>query len=292
MTTEATILMCVGATKAGTTWLFRHLSAHPDCHLRTIKELHYFDTVEVGGYDRQIALKVAEFDAVEAKGPGDRPWMHKRKLRDLADWAAVLEHRAEDAAAYLGYLMQGRGDRRVVGDVTPAYALLPVERLRRIAGLSGDVRFVYLIRDPLARLWSHVRMLAARAARGLGDLAAKAHGLMDRALSGDLPAATERGDYAGALARLDAAVAPSRLLVMFYEDLMSRSGGERLHGFLGIGATEPNFDRRVHEGVALELEAGHRARALAYLRPQYDFVARRFPALPENWRRNMGEVHG
>lgn len=292
MTKEATILMCVGATKAGTTWLYRHLSAHPDCHLRTIKELHYFDTVDTGNYDRQIGLKLDEFDALEAKGPGDRPWMHRRKLRDLAEWAAVLERRAEDIPAYLAYLTGGRGDRRVVGDVTPAYALLPVDALRRIAEMAPDVRFVYLIRDPLARLWSHVRMLAARAAQSTAEFAERARAMMERALAGDLPSATDRGDYAGALARLDAAVAPGHLLVMFQEEMMTLPGVQRLWSFLGIGETDPRFDRRVHEGTPLDLDAGQRARALACLGPQYDFVARRFPDLPENWRRNMSEALG
>ena len=38
----------VGAAKAGTTWLHRQLSEHPECHFRTIKELHYFSAIEKG----------------------------------------------------------------------------------------------------------------------------------------------------------------------------------------------------------------------------------------------------
>ena len=44
----ATMAICVGATKAGTSFLYEHLAAHPQCHFRTIKELHYFDKVLTG----------------------------------------------------------------------------------------------------------------------------------------------------------------------------------------------------------------------------------------------------
>ena len=39
---QPTLLFCVGATKAGTSWLFDYLKHHPECHLRSVKELQYF----------------------------------------------------------------------------------------------------------------------------------------------------------------------------------------------------------------------------------------------------------
>src|SRR5438309_7414307 len=35
--------LCVGAQKAGTTWLYRELESHPDFWMPPLKELHYFD---------------------------------------------------------------------------------------------------------------------------------------------------------------------------------------------------------------------------------------------------------
>ena len=51
MTGDPTILFCVGATKAGTSWLYTYLLDHPECHVRSVKELHYFDVK--GPIDRQ-----------------------------------------------------------------------------------------------------------------------------------------------------------------------------------------------------------------------------------------------
>ena len=48
MAQEPTFLICTGATKAGTSWLYRYLLGHPDCHLRAIKELHFLNSAEDG----------------------------------------------------------------------------------------------------------------------------------------------------------------------------------------------------------------------------------------------------
>jgi len=36
-------VLCIGAPKAGTTWLYSHLAKHPGIWMSLVKELHYFD---------------------------------------------------------------------------------------------------------------------------------------------------------------------------------------------------------------------------------------------------------
>lgn len=290
MTREPTLLFCVGATKAGTTWLFDHLAAHPECHLRSIKELHYFDAADSRTWSRQIKVQRALADKLAARAAVARGESRARvaqKQRDVAEWLAILQKRAEDIPAYLGYLTGGRRGQSVVGDITPAYAMLSEDRLRAMAGMAVDVRFVYLLRDPLARLWSHVRMIASRASSSADAVPQAAFALMERVLAGEPSAAVTRGDYTGTLAKLGRAVDPKRLLVLFQEELLSAPGLARLCRFLGISAQSADFGRVVHEGVALAMTEDHRVRALAMLRPQYEGVARQFPALPDAWVRNM-----
>ena len=38
-----TLLLCIGAQKAGTTWLADYLRDHPEVHLPPVKEVHFFD---------------------------------------------------------------------------------------------------------------------------------------------------------------------------------------------------------------------------------------------------------
>ncbi|WP_128253658.1 sulfotransferase [Falsirhodobacter deserti] len=277
MTREPTILLGVGATKAGTTWLFDQLSRHPQCHLRGIKELHYFNTFVQGTWNRRLlALEQSAMRAPE------------RMLADMADWAEILRLRRLSLRSYLGYLTKGRGDRPVVGDITPAYGLLPARILSRIQQL-GDVRVLYLLRDPVDRLWSQVRMDARRAAGRDGDITQHLRDAFARALKGEGPAWL-RSDYRGTLNRLDAAVAPGRLLVGFYETLMTAGGLGRVTDFLGIDRHTAQFDKRVHGGIDMPLNEEDRARAVQVLRPQYDYVARRMGDLPPRWQAAMAGV--
>lgn len=291
MSDVPTLLFCVGAAKAGTSWLHRQLRAHPDCHLRTIKELHYFDTLESGGFDRQIEIHRQRVLAVADAAV--RPEVAARRRRDAAEWLGVLQKRQHDPEAYLGYLMHGLRGRRLVADMTPAYGLLPVDRLRQMVEVVPDTRFLFILRDPLARLWSHVRMLASRraAARPSADMSVLTRAALSRVLKGDDPEAASRGDYAQSVVRLREAVPERRLLVLFQEEMMSEPGFARLCRFSGIEPRgDAQFDARVNEGSWLDLPDPLRARALAYLAPQYDFVAREFGPLPAGWSSIGGQA--
>lgn len=290
MASAPTYLICVGATKAGTSWLFDHLAGHPDCYLRTVKELHYFDPPESGLSRMQARTNTAEIARLTARLAGmgaEQAALIRRRIADRAAWNAVLDKGPDDLAAYRGYLTEGLTTQRVVADVTPSYALLPVAGLRRLLGVAADVRIVYLMRDPVARLWSHVRMLAQREAKPGQDVAALAGARLDRALAGDDLYFGGRGDYKGCVERLHAVCYPGRLLVIFTEELVTLPGVARLWAFLGIGPGPVAFDNRVHEGVPLPLSPTHRDRARAALRAQYDYVAKATPTLPSAWSANM-----
>lgn len=282
---EATLLFGVGATKAGTSWLRAYLAGHPSCHLRTINELHFFDALEQGRLARERAeLRTLRDDLAARPLPADpdRAARRAQRLADLADWDATLAR--GDEAAYLAFLEKGREARPVVADITPAYALLPVERLRRMAALVADVRFVYLMRDPVDRLWSHVRMIARRRAEPGEAIGPRAGRILARVLAGEETHIAVRGDYRAALTRLWAAIDPARLFLGFYEDLFSEACIARLCGFLGIAPVPAAFDLRVHAGVPVPMRRDQRRAAADFLAPQYEFVAARLGRVPAAWQ--------
>lgn len=291
---EPTVLFCVGATKAGTSWLHEHLSKHPDCHFRTIKELHYFQMTEPGQFGialRRLQAEIARFKARLTGADATLRARVERRLSDLRDWRRVLQLRATDLDAYRAFLLDGRGDKALVGDITPAYGLLPEDRLSLMKTVGADVRVVYLMRDPVARLWSHVRMIAHRVAPQ--RFADEARALLARIVTGDLTGEgagiAARGDYAAILPRLKRVFDPSRLLVLFTEEMLTLPGLARLSAFLGIRTVGADLDRRVHEGVSLSMNDDERRAARVWLRPQYDYVSGQYSSLPAAWRANMEE---
>jgi hypothetical protein len=293
VTKEPTFVFCVGATKAGTSWLHRYLAAHDECHFRSLKELHYFGLSRPAQFGaalragREEIARLTEIMALRDEAAA----LADTRIADLRDWQAVLRKKTFDLDTYKAFLTQNMGKAHVVGDVTPAYALLPVEMLHAMQSVAADVRVLYLMRDPLARLWSHVRMIAKNLEPQ--KFAAAAMALLDRIVGADPTPVTKgivaRGDYVAIVPKLMQAFDPKRLLVMFYEDLISLPGVAKVSTFLGIAPGQADFDRRIHKGVPLELPAEARARALVFLRPQYDFVARQFVDIPSAWRANMNE---
>jgi len=274
--------------------LHDYLSSHPDCGFRSVKELHYFDAAENDKWGGQIKRVENELGKLQSRQGELSGWKARRNAQRIADhveWLDVLKGRRRDDARYGAYLAGAGG--QLVGDITPSYAMLTSETLAEMTTLAEDVRFVYLIRDPVSRLWSHVRMNAGRAG---GDLPVedRAKALMDRVLNA--PESDEamhiltRGDYAGSLLRLSSVVPPTQLFVAFMEELVSPTGVQSLCEFLGISMVPGRYEKRVREGVPMALDAGRKAAAVALLQDQYDFVARIFPALPDAWHRSLGQM--
>lgn len=289
--TDPVLIFGIGATKAGTSWLHRYLAGHPDCALRSIKELHFFDTEgdrdAHGWYLRDFDRKIEALAAEIGAAPGAADAGRVVRLAELRQYRRVLKR--HDEAAYLDFVEGARGDERVAADITPAYGLLPAERLAHMARLRADVRFVYLMRDPVDRLWSHVRMVAAR--RGADrDFTAAAQALLDRVLAGAEDHITLRGDYRSVLEKLAAAVDPAQAFVCTCEDLFGGDALGRLCDFLGIDHIPGNRATRVHAGEAAAMRPDQRRRAADFLRPQYEFVAERTGRLPPAWVANRAGV--
>ena len=285
MSGTPTLLFCAGAVKAGTSWLYEYLRDHPETYFRTIKEMQYFDRLAKGnlaGRIRKLDQEIAGFEQELEDGRAKWvPWV-LRQIGDRAEYRQVLQSGPEPTAGYLRYLTAGSGDKRLAGEMTPEYGLLPVDKMRALNTMAADVRWIFLMRDPVSRLWSHVRMLVRRMKPAPATFAAACEAKFDEVLAGKAADVTERGDYAAIHGRLMQAVAPDKRLVMFYEHLMSPEGIDRVTGFLGLSTHPARLDRVVHPGIAADMPETLRQRARDWLRPQYAFVAATF-GLPAEW---------
>lgn len=280
------MFLCVGAAKAGTSWLHSQLSAHPECHLRSIKELHYFDALDDGTLSRNLErIRARQVGLLQRTEGGLTATPDQaRRIEDGADWLDVIERDREDVEAYLAYLTKGAAKGQVVGETTPAYALLSAERLGRMARMAADVRFLYLVRDPVERLWSHVRMMAERRDGDGAVTARRCERILARTISGEESQIVRRSDYGGALARLTAAVPGGKLLVEVFEEMVRGEGFARICDFLGIGRARPS-PAPVHRGQALAMTQDQRRRAAHWLAPQYEAAHRALGRMPEAWGR-------
>ena len=286
-------MFCTGATKAGTSWLHRQIADHPECHMRAIKELHYFDALEFRNWNTWTRGLTERRDRVLAETVGATPDVLANKQRvadDAMELCHLLETRKPDDSAYLAYLTRGLSDQKLIGDFTPAYGLLPVERLRHMAGLVANVRFVYILRDPIQRLWSHARMIAGRRADSPDEIPQKSVNIVRRVMRGKEDEIEKRSDYVDAVERLRAATGPGQLYLGFYEDMFNQDAMNRLTAFLGISPRATSFDKRVHKSPVAQMRPGQWKELREFLAPQYDGLRKMLGTLPPAWGKEPMKV--
>lgn len=285
---DARMFFCIGAQKAGTTWLYDLLRTSAECHFAPLKELHYFDVITSKG-KQALRLRLDMAAALVTALATQDGTIDPHALRRLQDVAAHLAIYAAPNAgpdrhrAYLAYLLAGRDRQQVICDITPAYATLDRDTFAQMAAI-GEARFLFILRDPVNRMWSQIRMAVVACNPAPDDYG---HACLARArhliASGQLEHVA-RADYRRTVTALDAAAAPDRVSYVFYEHLFAQHTIDGICAFLDIAPLAAKAAHRVNEGRAApilpEIAAAFR-RAFA---PQYDFARQRFgAAVPDAW---------
>lgn len=103
---------------------------------------------------------------------------------------------------------------RCNGDITPAYAILPVEVIRRLHASYADTPLIYLLRNPIERAWSAARMAVLRAEMRYPE--ASDQWFIDHFQSAG---SLQRGDYARCLENWLSVYPRERLLIGRYEQV-------------------------------------------------------------------------
>lgn len=176
----------IGAQKAGTTWLYQQLARHPAVDFPGRRDHPFWDASANPGLPTP-GLKEHHF------------W----------NWPS-----ADDPDAVAAYLAQFDHPTRHQGDITPAYALLPIERIRQIRDLAPDLHLIYILRNPIERAWSAARMALGRAEMTLDE--ASDQWFIDHFRSRGSRA---RGDYLATINRWQAVFPPEQLLLLLHDDI-------------------------------------------------------------------------
>jgi hypothetical protein len=267
-----TFLLGVGAQKAGTTWLHHYLARSPQCARGYRKEYHVFDSVDLPAEkwrERNVDMAQAELDKLRGGEPADPVHLHRASM--IADPAFYYD--------YFTGLLRTRPRIRLTADVTPEYAMLPVERLTEIRDSFAARRVraaaLFLMRDPVDRIWSQIRMQEGRRPRRFPEPAAEMVGR----LYAD-PLYEQWSRYEVTLRNLDEVFEPEHVHYGFYEELFDDEQVREVCRFTGIDYREPDFDRKANASAAKGVDAlpDEIVEAVAtHLRETYEAVADRFP---------------
>ncbi|HET9422061.1 MAG TPA: sulfotransferase [Nocardioides sp.] len=265
-----TFVLGVGAQKAGTTWFYRYLQESPEFAAGYRKEYHVFDTLDLESesWSRNRIITLAETALADLREgrPADAAVLHRMSMYG-------------NPAYYYDYftaLLSREPGRHVTADMTPAYALLSVERLREIrqefAARGVRAVAVYLMRDPVDRIWSQLRMQHQRKGAP-GDRSAEERVLEQHAE----PQYAARSKYHRTIEVLDEAFGDD-VHYEFYERLFTPEAVAALCRAIGISMHPPALERRSNEAPAeADLPESTQRTVAAHLAEVYRRVGERFP---------------
>ena len=221
--------LCIGAQKAGTSWLFQNLSSNRQIWMPPIKELHFFDYMfcsDTQKWGKWHLTKAASLllARIESSGfPVSEDYL--AYIKNLSSSKDVF---TEEWYKYV--FSYNKDCSRIYGDITPEYSCLPGEGIKYLKTLLGSPKIIYIIREPFARLVSQIKMNASRANMPLNAGENDWKNLLDKT---DLKS---RGDYKTYVPRWNSFFPHDSILYMPF-GLIAKDSGKFLRtveNFLGV----------------------------------------------------------
>ena len=281
---QKTFVLGVGAEKTGTTWLHTQLEKYEEFDKGFAKEYHIFDVLHIscgGKFQAEAAQKF------------------RRLLKK--DIAKALRHSSfkrlsfyADTNSYFDYFagLLEQDDCRLTADITPSYSGLPEDVLRSIKdGFNSrgiDVKVVFLMREPINRLSSSVRMNFRKNERKINNSTVLA--AMKQRLGKD--SHIIRDNYVNTYNNLVKVFAEHERFIGFYETIFSSSEIERLRQFLNLATNEFDTSQKVNvTRQKIQIPAPEIESFKTYFADRYEFVRDNFdPGIYSAWMKEIEKV--
>ena len=219
---KGTFVLGIGAQKSGTSWVYRYLEQDPNFRAGVKKEYHIWDALEIPLFRRNLV-----------RFPMNLIGASRYRYKMLTDPGYYF--------SYFEGLLSKETD--IVADVTPSYSMLEVDSLKRIRTEFNergiDFKCFFLIRDPIERCKSAVRMNLARGnfREGISRGNTEFCSALDEYHGSEH--AEVRTRYDVTIENMKAAFPKDVFYIGLYETMFMEENIIRLSQFLGI---EPNLE--------------------------------------------------
>lgn len=276
--------MCIGAQKAGTSWLHQMLQQHPDVWLPPTKEIHYFDVV----HDDPALRKRLTKDPMRAPSAAGSlaaiKWTMQCKLTPIDQleriYSASLIGLRELTDEWYGKIFERVPVGMLCGDITPGYAILPDDGIEHILRLRPGTKIIFIIRDPIDRGWSEMRMVQ-KVVGAANVTAVQGHLADDRFYA--------RCDYMATIERFRRYIPEGDFLLLYFDDIAQqpREFVTKVCAFLGLDDTHTQFknlSETIHPGVPAAITPAHYDLLRKRLAPVYERLRTLNSSIVDGWR--------
>lgn len=243
-----TFLMCVGAPKSGTTWLYQYLKSFDNVNLGFKKEYHVFDVRHV---------PCCEFfeSAAPLNNKNLSVFEHKQNRN-----SEILSSIRKDPHRYFEYfaslLESNQGvEVTLTGDFTPTYMLLNVSVFNSIRESfevrNIKVKAVFLMRDPLERLISLARMTKRVGFMGgqYFDRNEPLEEILEKLTAMEIVRRTS--EYTRCISTLQGSFHRNSLFITTYDKLFRPDGFAALNEFLGTERKNEWLQKKINSNNAI-----------------------------------------
>lgn len=271
---NGTFILGMGAQKAGTSWLHSYFRNVPDFSLGFQKEYHILDALYVPKFKgradqtRRLASKILQEGSYN-QGKNDRVL---KRMAFLSDPSSYFD--------YFEYLILKSGSGQISCDLTPSHMALPEKNLRYIKEefekRQIQVKVIMLMRDPVERCWSSVRMDLRD-----GRISSENNTQNDEteALRARYSTASHRlrTDYKDAITRIERVFDKDDIIYGFYETMFCEEFVKDLSRRIGFTYIDPNFDIEINKSEkSIEIDTGLQRDIANFYRDTYLFCAEKF----------------
>ncbi|HBJ36518.1 MAG TPA: hypothetical protein DDZ51_17550 [Planctomycetaceae bacterium] len=281
---------CIGAQRAGTTWLHSRLNQHPNFFLPPLKELHYFDRSP--RYPTPNTLNIAN--------PAKRLLEFERAKWAARDVYRCLRYREWSSLVWLSKFHFGfygdswyrslfpRDSRITSGDITPGYSVLDEEGVRRMHLVAPQAKIIFILRNPIDRAWSMMRFGKRF---GYACDPQRVEEIFSRI---DSPGQELRSDYLRAISIYRKFYPAEKILLVFYDAIPERPQELLSQIFHFLGISPISFDaldsqQRVNEAEELEIPDSVRSYLEDKYRDPICAMAELLGGYASNWKNRLFE---
>ena len=259
----------IGAQKAGTTWLTENLRSHPQIWIPQVaKEVHYFDVLHLDkGREhklKQLNKRCAKMlDKMQKSGLTNVKKEHYLQRVVDPDFAFTDD--------WYAHIFSVAPAGKVCGEYTPLYCAINSDGINHVKRLMPEVKLIYIIRDPVQRSLSSLRMALER-----GSMRSQEDILSDHIFQA-------RGDYAGNIPAWEKVFSVDQILYLPFGRIKTDPLAilREVEVFLGLTPLEnyPLIKEQIHRSakkgeVNIEPESINLISSLTA--SQYPFLEKRF----------------
>ncbi|MEX1188176.1 MAG: hypothetical protein WED33_02895 [Bacteroidia bacterium] len=184
---------------------------------------------------------------------------------------------------------KGGGQITTVGDITPSYCSLPAPVLsdikRELERRGFTVKVIFLMRDPIERIWSMVRMIRRNKLKSNPSLEISSE-LKHLERIYVQPGCEANTRYEMTVTNLELVFDQENIFYSCYENLFEDETIDQLAAFLGLADFTPDKVLKVNNSdkseSLMELNEELASKLFSYYRETYEFCFKRF-GIKELW---------